>query len=63
MKIPKKLVVDDDVYIMVRDKQNELIRESGMYINLYDITNIAIKTSINNVHIEDVIKEISKEVN
>lgn len=52
MKNHKKLVIDDEIYIMLRNKQNELIKKTGQYIQLEDITKISLKSSINDVHIE-----------
>jgi len=52
MAIPKSLPVSTEVYLMVKKKQGELIEKSGTYIQLKDVTNVALKSIINAVHLE-----------
>ena len=52
MAIPKSLPVSTDVYLMVKKKQGELIEKSGTYIQLKDVTDVALKSIINDVHLE-----------
>jgi len=47
----KKLVVSDEIYIMIKNKQAELISQTGENIKMSDITNTALEFSINNVHL------------
>jgi len=48
----KKLTVSDEVYSMIKIKQAELISKSDQYIKLEDITNLALKFVINNIHLK-----------
>ena len=47
----KKLVVSDEIYVMLKNKQAELISQTGENIKMSDITNTALEFSINNVHL------------
>lgn len=47
----KKLVVSDEIYIMLKNKQAELVSQTGENIKMSDITNTALEFSINNVHL------------
>ncbi len=50
-KTQKKLVVSDEIYIMLKNKQAELISQTGENIKMSDITNTALEFSINNIHL------------
>lgn len=47
----KKLVVSDEIYVMLKNKQAELISQTGENIKMSDITNTALEFSIDNVHL------------
>lgn len=47
----KKLVVSNEIYVMLKNKQAELISQTGENIKMSDITNAALEFSINNVHL------------
>lgn len=47
-----KLEVSPEVYILIREKQSELIKKTRQPIKLKDITNIALQSIINNINIE-----------
>jgi len=48
----RKIEVSDDVWLMLRNKQNELTNKAGRYIQQKDITNFALKTILNDIHLE-----------
>lgn len=48
----RKVEVSDEVWLMIKNKQNELTNEAGRYIQQKDITNFVLKSIINYVHLE-----------
>lgn len=64
---PKTLSFNYDVYVLIKDKQSELIAETGKYYQMVDITDLAIRAGINKVRLDNdgrlIISPIDEETN
>jgi hypothetical protein len=49
----KSLSVNNETYLMIKKKQAELIEKSRKYIQMTDITDLVIKSTINNISIDN----------
>ncbi len=52
IKMSQKLVIDNETYVMMRNKQTELIKKTHQHIKLEDITKISLQTIVDSVYIE-----------